>query len=344
MEEVVIQNTFKVFGSKSKLAELTMDGESIVIIADRKKKPKVIKVDMLIRTTVETQKQDNQQQQQQQVLEIYYVSRPDAESGNNPNSWRLGSLRLCHRDTKVLTSWEAVLNRKMKDSARVRPKRLLVFVNPHGGRGRAQQVYRDQAEPVFAAAGIECTVVVTQSADHAERYIGQYDGELGDRYDGVVSVGGDGMFNQVCDAVVRRANGGSMETETARDLSAPKLRLGVIPAGSTDAVAYTLHGTARADAAALHVALGDARMVDALAVSVDGAVKCLSLTIASRGFFGDNLAWSERLRFLGPSRYEAAGVVNFMANRSFQGTVFRILTEVIARLFSAFLLSLVVQS
>ena len=42
-----------------------------------------------------------------------------------------------------------------------------------------------------------------------------------------------------------------------RAAAAAQLRLGHIPAGSTDAVAYSLNGTRSAATAALHVALGD---------------------------------------------------------------------------------------
>lgn len=38
---------------------------------------------------------------------------------------------------------------------------------------------------------------------------------------------------------------------------AAKVRLGHIPAGSTDAVAYSLNGTRAQETAALHIALGD---------------------------------------------------------------------------------------
>ena len=40
---------------------------------------------------------------------------------------------------------------------------------------------------------------------------------------------------------------------------AARLRLGHIPAGSTDAVAYSLNGTRAQETAALHIALGDRR-------------------------------------------------------------------------------------
>ena len=48
-----------------------------------------------------------------------------------------------------------------------------------------------------------------------------------------------------------RAQGGDMAAVAAR------MRLGHIPAGSTDAVAYSINGTRSQLTAALHIALGD---------------------------------------------------------------------------------------
>ena len=46
-------------------------------------------------------------------------------------------------------------------------------------------------------------------------------------------------------------------TDAQRAAAAAQLRLGHIPGGSTDAAAYSLHGTRSAACAALHAALGD---------------------------------------------------------------------------------------
>ena len=69
----------------------------------------------------------------------------------------------------------------------------------------------------------------------------------------MVQVGGDGLFQEVLNAVLTvraRADDGPA-------LAAAQLRLGHIPAGSTDAVAYSINGTRSAFTAAAHIALGD---------------------------------------------------------------------------------------
>jgi hypothetical protein len=65
------------------------------------------------------------------------------------------------------------------------------------------------------------------------------------------------LFGSLCSSVCdleTRAEGGE------RGAVAARVRLGHIPAGSTDAVAYSLNGTRAQETAALHIALGDRRV------------------------------------------------------------------------------------
>ena len=67
-----------------------------------------------------------------------------------------------------------------------------------------------------------------------------------------VQVGGDGLFQEIMNGLLDlRAQGGDMAAVAA------SMRLGHIPAGSTDAVAYSINGTRSQLTAALHIALGD---------------------------------------------------------------------------------------
>ncbi len=316
----VLQNTFTHYGRK-KTVEATFDGETLVLIGNRKKRPEIVKGHNLLRAL--------------------FQGTPDGNGGDSlvvhflrvcerrPNEWSLGSLRLCHRDHRVLRHWEAVLRAAAARGEGEgglegsRPKRLLVFVNPFGGRGRAQETYERKAAPVFRAAGVDCDAVRTRGPDHIAGHIAGCD-DLAESFDGVVAVGGDGTFNQVMDALLRKENPSLDRTPPGGGEDAPpsssRLRVGVIPSGSTDVVAYTLHGTSDPESAAMHIVMGNERRVDAMGVFVADKLRCFAVTIASRGFFGNNVAWSERLRWMGPSRYEAAGVINFVANKNFEGT------------------------
>lgn len=67
-----------------------------------------------------------------------------------------------------------------------------------------------------------------------------------------MQVGGDGLFQEILNGLlsVRGAGGAAGEL-------AAHLRLGHIPSGSTDAVAYSINGTRSQATATLHIALGD---------------------------------------------------------------------------------------
>ena len=96
----------------------------------------------------------------------------------------------------------------------------------------------------------------------------------------VVQVGGDGLFQEVLDGVAALRCG----VDAQRAAAAAQLRLGHIPGGSTDAAAYSMHGTRSAACAALHAALGDryahshCRLWSAGCGSAQQASSCLIVT------------------------------------------------------------------
>lgn len=68
----------------------------------------------------------------------------------------------------------------------------------------------------------------------------------------MVQIGGDGLFQEIMNGVLAVRSLGTEASAVLRNW-----RLGHIPAGSTDAVAYSINGTRSAATAALHIALGD---------------------------------------------------------------------------------------
>ena len=110
-------------------------------------------------------------------------------------------------------------------------------------------------------------MIVTERANYAKDYIENCNLE---GIDGVICIGGDGMFSEIFNGILRRSgfeSGMSNENSDYQFLSSNKLvrpqcRVGVIPGGSTDAVATTLHGTNDIITATLHIILGDHCNVD----------------------------------------------------------------------------------
>ncbi|KAF9614121.1 hypothetical protein IFM89_015383 [Coptis chinensis] len=99
-----------------------------------------------------------------------------------------------------------------------RPKRLLVIVNPFGGKRIALKIYNDEVKPLLDAADIEYTMQETQYQLHAKEIVRSLDLS---RYDGVVCVSGDGILVEVVNGLLERK-----DWDTAI-----KMPLGIVLAG-----------------------------------------------------------------------------------------------------------------
>ena len=102
-------------------------------------------------------------------------------------------MELHHSDSDIVNWWYTTLL-AIVNPLHTRPKSLLVFINPYGGHGTAKQIWESKIANIFKIAGIGCKVIVTESANHAHNVIQSAPLH---NYDGIISVGGDGMFSQV---------------------------------------------------------------------------------------------------------------------------------------------------
>ncbi|XP_061698176.1 ceramide kinase-like isoform X2 [Syngnathoides biaculeatus] len=202
-----------------------------------------------------------------------------------------------------------------------RPSKLLVYINPYGGKRQAKRVYRQKVAPLFALAGISTHVIVTEYANHARDHLRE-DAEL-NKYDGVVCVGGDGMFSEMVHGLVWRTqkDGGVDVDRPEQTLIACSLRIGIIPAGSTDCICFATVGTNDPVTSALHIIVGDSQPMDVCSVHHDDTFLRYSVSLLGYGFYGDVLTDSERKRWMGPARYDLAGLKMFLTHHHYEGTV-----------------------
>lgn len=235
-----------------------------------------------------------------------------ARNRGTPCEWMLTEHVLSSSSQEQVKDWVVQINSAL-GSLLDRPKNLLVFVNPYSGSKKAAQAWETEVLPVFQKARIKYKLIETERQDHARDIVANMAVEELVQYQGIVAVGGDGVFQEVVRGLlVQRLRGGEGASPSQR------IRVGHIPAGSTDAVAYSLHGTRSVTTAALHVALGDRLGLDV--ARIDGADGSHNYFVcqAGYGFMGDVVKWSERFRWLGPSRYELSGAVQFLRLRSYE--------------------------
>jgi len=253
-------------------------------------------------------------EQDSDSLVIHYV-----EELTHKGLFKLKQISLKHTDSEVIKQWErSIQDQLIKQSSR--PKNLLVFINPFGGRGKATSLWESRILPVFQLAGIQSQVIVTKHAGHALSLLQTIPLH---GFDGVISVGGDGMFAEVFNGVtIRAAREANLDVnDKTTQFIRPTIRVGFIPGGSTDSISMCLHGTTDPMTAALHIVLGDRMMVDAVSIHSQARLERFAMTMVSYGYFGDLMTHSERYRCLGRSRYSVSGIRTFFAKQSYSGTI-----------------------
>ncbi|XP_014212641.1 ceramide kinase [Copidosoma floridanum] len=235
------------------------------------------------------------------------------------HKWSHHSVAMSHDDPRQIASWVKTI-RNCLASFKNRPKKILLFVNPYGGKKKGLEIWEKQVQPLMTIAGIESKVVITERQGHIREIL--LTNEI-DSYQAAVSVGGDGTFAELFNGMIMR---------TARDqrielndinvkLPRPALPLGVIPSGSTDTLAYSLHGTTDVGTAVMHIIFGDMTGLDVSSVHNDQSLLRIYASILSYGYLGDVVRDSEKFRWMGPQRYDYSGLKKIIANKGYEAEV-----------------------
>jgi ceramide kinase len=194
-------------------------------------------------------------------------------------------------------------------TAQNRPKKLLLFVNPYGGKKNALKIYEKYAKPLFKAADIDISLIVSQRSNQIFDLVIQ---QHIDQFDGIICCGGDGTFSELFNGLIyRKMTGRGDAVIDVNCIPRPDKPIGVIPAGSTDTVAYCLHGTTDVRTCVLHVILGQTGGLDISSVSNGAGLIKFFASVMSYGYLGDIAYESERLRWMGPKRYDYSGKFDF---------------------------------
>jgi ceramide kinase len=114
---------------------------------------------------------------------------------------------------------------------------------------------------MFQEANITVKSIHTTRANQARDFVINED--VSD-YDGLICVGGDGMFAELCHGLLLRT---SREAHLNIDdpkvnIIRPDIRIGIIPAGSTDAVVFGTTGLNDPVTSTLQIIVGETLSID----------------------------------------------------------------------------------
>ncbi|NXN33873.1 CERKL protein, partial [Nycticryphes semicollaris] len=192
-----------------------------------------------------------------------------------------------------------------------RPKSLKVFVNPSSHKREATHIYYEQVAPLFKLADIKTDVTVTEYEGHALSVLKECELQA---FDGVVCVGGDGSVSEVAHGLLLKAqiDAGKDTDYITTPVRAP-VPLGVIPAGTTNILAYTLYGIKHAVTAALHIVMGHIQPVDVCTFSTPSKLLRFGFS-AMFGFGARTLALAEKHRWMPSSQRKDFAFIKTLAD------------------------------
>ncbi|KAH9525197.1 hypothetical protein Btru_000604 [Bulinus truncatus] len=201
------------------------------------------------------------------------------------------------------TSKKLVISIKSKEaSVSKHPKRLFVIINPIGGGGKGPKIYNETVEPLFKLAGIETSVIVTERSKQALLI-----GENTDfsQYDGIVVVGGDGLYQELLQGLTLKNQGksGINYDNSEEDFSKLTLPIGLIPAGTGNGFSQFVNGTKDVKTAALNIIRGEHHRANIFAVYNNNKFHCVCGFMFAYGIFSYLAKRAEELRWMKKMRY-----------------------------------------
>lgn len=107
-------------------------------------------------------------------------------------------------------------------------RRLLILLNPKSGPGKARELFHQQILPVLNEAEIPYDLYVTKHANYARDFVRI---KSISTWAGIIVVGGDGLFHEVLNGLLQRADWEEV---------LPKTPIGIVPCGSGNGLARTI--------------------------------------------------------------------------------------------------------
>jgi sphingosine kinase len=190
-------------------------------------------------------------------------------------------------------------------------RRLLVLINPFSGVKRGMTVFEEVLRPMLERSELQYTTLLTTHAGHAREHIAALDFST---VDGVITVSGDGLLFEVCQAFRARYDSGDIP---------PHFTFGIVAAGSGNGLASSLnHAIGRPLSSpidnALSICKGRAQKLDLATCTTAAGNKYCSFLSLAWGIVADVDLESDVLRCLGPLRFDVYAVHRMISLKKYR--------------------------
>ncbi|XP_046347197.1 ceramide kinase-like isoform X1 [Haliotis rufescens] len=193
-----------------------------------------------------------------------------------------------------------------------RPKCLLTLVNPIGGQKKGAKLYETIVEPLFALAGIDAKLIITERFRHAEEIAKTYDFST---VDGLIVSGGDGLFQEVLHTLIPRYNEGVDLDDPDAELKLLPIALGTLPTGTGNGISMSCHGCTDLETGALVAVRGKKHYMNIISVhEYPGPLIGYAGCALGYGFWSDLLMKTDDNRWLKTFRYHV-GMAKSLASK-----------------------------
>uniref|UniRef100_A0A8C3YQI0 Sphingosine kinase 1 n=1 Tax=Catagonus wagneri TaxID=51154 RepID=A0A8C3YQI0_9CETA len=245
----------------------------------------------------------------------------DARLGSTDKELKAEAAAADSAPTAPGTPWQWGPRVKVMDAAggaRVqlpRPCRVLVLLNPRGGKGQGLQLFRSHVQPLLAQADISFTLMLTDRRNHARELVRAEDLSP---WDALVIMSGDGLMHEVVNGLMERPD---WETAMRKPLCS-------LPAGSGNALAASLNHYAGYEQVTNEDLLTNCTRLlchrvlspmDLLSLQTASGLRLFSVLSLTWGFIADVDLESEKFRGLGEMRFTLGTFLRLVALRTYRG-------------------------
>ena len=180
---------------------------------------------------------------------------------------------------------------------------FLIIINPNSGKRKSVNVFKNILKPSLERNSINYETNTTTHSGHAEQIIESVDLL---NFNAILVLGGDGTMHEVINGLLKREDG-------------INLPIGNIPTGSGNSLLYDL-GKFDIKNTINIILKNKIRKIDILELSTLNK-KIYSMNLIGWGMGNDIGLRAEKMRWLGPMRYNVASLIEILKYKGRQATI-----------------------